>query len=91
MKRHDIEYVVGSDNVYKDLGFSDNEERLAKAKLAMRINEIIEKRGLKQIEAVKTLKINQPKVSALANGRLSGFSIEPIIHHHFFKTTGPYL
>ena len=46
----------------------------------MRINDIIKKRGLKQIEAAKVLGINQPKVSALANGRLSGFSIERLIH-----------
>jgi len=41
--------------------FSDAEERLAKARLAMRIEEIIENRGLKQIQAAEILGINQPK------------------------------
>ena len=46
----------------------------------MRIEQIIEKRGLKQVQAAKILKISQPKVSALMNGQLKGFSIERLIH-----------
>ena len=80
MKEYEIEYTEGSNNVYKDLGFTDADERLAKAKLAMRINQLIKERGLKQIQAGKILNINQPKVSALMNGRLSGFSMERLIH-----------
>lgn len=75
-----IEYTEGSNNIYEDIGLSQSEERLAKAKLAMRIEAIIEKRGLKQIEAGKILGINQPKISALMNGNLSGFSMERLIH-----------
>ncbi len=81
MSTHKLEYVEGSANIYEDLGFPDAEERLAKAKLAMRIENIIEKRKLKQIEAAEILGINQPKISALMNGRLSGFSIERLIHY----------
>lgn len=80
MNSEKIEYTEGSGNIYEDLGFADSEERLAKAKLAMRIEEIIDKRKLKQIEAAEILEINQPKVSALMNGRLTGFSIERLIH-----------
>ena len=46
----------------------------------MRIEVIIKKRELTQIEAAKILGMNQPKISALVNGRLSGFSIERLIH-----------
>ena len=81
MSTDKIEYVEGSGNIYQDLGFPDSEERLAKAKLAMRIEDIIERRKLKQIQAAKILGINQPKISALINGRLSGFSIERLIHY----------
>ena len=80
MNKQKIEYTEGSGNVYQDIGFSDAEERLAKAKLAMRIESIIEKRNLTQVEAAKILGINQPKISALMNGRLSGFSMERLIH-----------
>lgn len=78
--RNKIEHTIGSGNVYEDLGFHDSEERLAKAKLAMRIESIVEKRNLKQIAAAKILKISQPKISALMNGQLSGFSMERLIH-----------
>ncbi len=80
MTTQKIDYTEGSGNVYQDLGFPDAEERLAKARLAMRIEEIIEKRKLTQVEAGKILGINQPKISALMSGRLSGFSMERLIH-----------
>lgn len=80
MSNQNIEYTEGSGNVYKDLGFDDFQERSAKAKLAMRIEDIITKRKLKQNKAAKILGINQPKISALINGRLSGFSMERLIH-----------
>jgi predicted XRE-type DNA-binding protein len=81
MNTHKLEYTEGSGNIYEDLGFPDSEERLAKARLAMRIENIIEKRKLKQAKAAEILGINQPKISALMNGRLSGFSIERLIHY----------
>lgn len=74
-----LKHTVSSGNVYEDLGFNDSEERLAKAKLAFCITEIIERRGLIQNKAAKILGINQPKVSALMSGQLSGFSIERLI------------
>lgn len=69
-------HKLGSKNIFKDLGFDNPEEEMAKAKLASTIYDIIEKRKLTQKEAGIILGINQPKVSALKNGRLSGFSIE---------------
>ncbi len=75
-----LEFTQSSGNIYEDLGFRDAHERLAKAKLAMCINEIIEERGLKQMAAAKLLGINQPKISALARGQLSGFSMERLIY-----------
>ena len=65
-----------STNVFADLGFSDPEEALAKAELARRIGEIIRRRRLTQAQAARILSIDQPKVSHLLRGRLSGFSIE---------------
>lgn len=71
-----IKYEEGSGNVFKDLGLNKPEERLAKAKIASLIYNIIEERKLTQKEAGAILGINQPKVSALRNGRLDGFSME---------------
>lgn len=76
MTHQNINIVSSSGNVFEDLGFEDAPQRLAKAELASRINDIIEKRRLQQTEAGKILGINQPKVSSLMHGRLEGFSIE---------------
>lgn len=69
-------FEKGSGNVFKDLGLDKPKERLAKAKIASLIYNIIEERKLTQKEAGTILGINQPKVSALRNGRLSGFSMD---------------
>jgi predicted XRE-type DNA-binding protein len=67
---------IGSGNVFSDMGRIDAEEALAKAKLAYEISSLIEARGLTQAQAGKHLGIDQPKISALLRGRLTGFSIE---------------
>lgn len=76
-----LKYIKGTGNVYEDLGFKDSEERIAKARLAFRISQIIDKRQLRQEKAGEILGINQPKISALVNGNLSGFSIERLINY----------
>jgi predicted XRE-type DNA-binding protein len=74
-----IKATRSSGNVFADLGRPQPEEALAKARLAYEIEKGIRKRGLAQAEAGKVLGIDQPKVSALRNGRLSGFSVERLI------------
>jgi len=74
-----IKFTKSSGNVYADMGFEDAKERLVKADLAIKINQIINERGLKQQNAADLLGINQPKISAIANGRLTDFSIERLI------------
>ena len=55
------------------------EELLAKAKLAARVVQIIEGRGLNQTQAAKLLGVDQPKVSQIYRGRLDDFSIERLM------------
>jgi predicted XRE-type DNA-binding protein len=74
-----IEYTRSSGNVFTDLGFQDAEERLAKAELVSRLNQLLDKKHLKQTAAAKILGINQPKISALQRGQLAGFSMERLI------------
>jgi predicted XRE-type DNA-binding protein len=64
----------GSGNVFRDLKIPNPEQYLAKAELAAKILSIIERRGLTQAAAGRILGLAQPKVSALLNGRLDGFS-----------------
>src|SRR3546814_2876000 len=74
-----VKIVRGTGNVFADLGLPEAVDRQTKARLAIAINAIIEARGLKQIEAGRILAIPQPKVSALANYRLDGFSVERLM------------
>lgn len=65
-----------SGNVFRDLGHPRAEQALAKAEIVRQISKIITKKGLTQSEAAEILGVDQPKVSALLNGQLSGFSTE---------------
>jgi predicted XRE-type DNA-binding protein len=69
----------GTGNVFADLGYADVEERQTKLRLAFAINEVIARRRLIQFAAAEKLGINQPKVSALANYKLDGFSVERLM------------
>ena len=73
-KIEDIRVTPGSGNVFADLGFAEPEEELTKAQLASEIRQIIRRRRLSQISAAALMNIDQPKVSALLNGRLMNFS-----------------
>jgi predicted XRE-type DNA-binding protein len=75
-----IEVQEGSGNVFADIGLPNPEERLAKADLAIRIGEAIRARRLTQTRAAHILRIDQPKISRLLRGQLSGFSAERLIH-----------
>lgn len=81
-----LEYTVSSGNVFADLGLPEAEELQAKADLAIQISRIIEELGLTQAKAAEILGIDQPKVSALVRGRLSGFSMERL--YRFLNALG---
>lgn len=69
----------GSGNVFADLGYPDAEERQTKLRLAHAINGVIARRRLTQGAAAEKLGVNQPKVSALVNYKLDGFSVERLM------------
>ena len=71
--------MVSSGNVFADLGLPNSEEALAKAELAHKIALLIQNKGLTQLQTAKLLGVDQPKVSALLRGRLSGFSLERLM------------
>ena len=69
-----------SGNVFADLRLPNAEEKQTKVRLAVAINQIIESQRLSQSAAARRLKINQPKVSALLNFRLEGFSVQRLMN-----------
>ena len=74
MMNEEVKVQVGSDNVFADLDLPNPDERLLKAELTRKISDIIHQQNLTQVEAAEILSIDQPKVSALTRGKLSGFS-----------------
>jgi predicted XRE-type DNA-binding protein len=68
-----------SGNVFADLQLANAEEKHTKVRLAVAINEILKQKGLRQQAAAKLLDLNQPKISALANYQLEGFSVERLL------------
>ncbi len=74
----EISATPSTGNVFADLGLPDAEELLAKSTIAIKINQIIEKRHLSQTEAAVILGIPQPKVSMIQHGKLRGFSLEKL-------------
>lgn len=74
-----IELETGSGNVFADLGLDDAPELKLKAAIAGQINSILRHRHLTQQQSALLLGVSQPKISALANGKLHGFSLEKLL------------
>jgi predicted XRE-type DNA-binding protein len=75
----DIPVTPSSGNVFSDLGFAEPEEELTKAQLASHIRQVIKRRRLTQVAAAVLMGVDQPKVSALLNGRVTNFSSERLM------------
>jgi predicted XRE-type DNA-binding protein len=78
-RKAEIPVTEGDGNVFADLGFAEPEEELTKAQLASLVRQVIKRRRLTQITAATLMGIDQPKVSALLNGRLANFSSERLM------------
>ena len=65
--------------MFADLNLPHADDLLAKAELAAKIIAEIQRRRLTQSEAAPILGIDQPKVSALKQRKLSGLSIERLM------------
>jgi predicted XRE-type DNA-binding protein len=68
-----------SKNVFKDLGVRDPDEHLIKAQLVFKIDAIMKKRRLKQVEAADLFEVRQPDVSKMLRGEFRQFSVERLL------------
>ena len=71
--------TAGSGNVFADIGLPEPDEELTKAQLASHIRQAIKRKRLTQVAAAAHMGIDQPKVSALLNGRLANFSSDRLM------------
>ena len=74
-KRHE----PGSVNVFEDIGVPNAEEHLVKAQLVFKIDTLLKKRGLKQVEAAALFGVRQPDVSKMLRGEFRQFSVERLL------------
>jgi predicted XRE-type DNA-binding protein len=72
-------YEIGSRNVFKDLGLPNAEEHLVKAQLVFKIDAIMKKRRLKQVDAAALFGTRQPDVSRMLSGDFRQFSVERLL------------
>jgi predicted XRE-type DNA-binding protein len=72
-------YEIGSHNVFKDIGVPNAEDHLVKAQLVFKIDTIMKKRRLKQVEAAELFGIRQPDVSKMLSGEFRQFSVERLL------------
>ncbi len=72
--------VASSGNVFADLGLPDAAELDTKTRLGAAICQLEGRRNLNQIDVASRLGVNQPKVSALLNYKLEGFSVERLMN-----------
>lgn len=71
--------LQGANNVLANLGVDDAEELSAKTVLAVKLNSLIEKRGLNQTEAAHITGMTQPKVSQVRRYKLQNISLERLM------------
>lgn len=72
-------YEAGSGNIFKDMGVPHAEEHLVKAQLVFKIDAILKKRGLKQVEAAALFGVRQPDISKMLRGEFRQFSVERLL------------
>ena len=72
-------HIIGSGNIFADLGLPNAEEHLLKAELIVQLHRLIKARKLTQMQAAKVLGIQQPSVSRLMNGRSGEYSVERLM------------
>ena len=77
-----VRMVVGSDNVFRDLGFPEPEAQnlLLRADLMIAIQRYLRRAGFSQTEAAKKLGITQPRLSDLARHRIERFSLDALVN-----------
>lgn len=74
-----IEHEKSSGNVFADIGLPHAGEHLVKAKLVVKIDGLMRKQGLKQVEAAELFGVRQPDVSKMLRGDFRQFSVERLM------------
>jgi predicted XRE-type DNA-binding protein len=77
MKKKDV--LVGTNNIFADIGVPNAEEHLIKAQLVHKIDRLMKARKLRQVDAAKLFGVKQPDVSNMLRGDFRQFSVERLL------------
>lgn len=77
-----LEMRRGSGNVFRDLGFAEDEARnlALRSELMIRIGEFVKGSRLTQSQAAARLGLTQPRLNALLKGRIDQFSLDALVN-----------
>lgn len=77
-----VKMVRGSVNVFRDLGFPEDEARnlALRSELMIRIEQFVEGSGLTQARAGALLGLTQPRLNALLKGKIDRFSLDALVN-----------
>lgn len=72
----------GSGNVFRDLGFAEDEARnlALRSELMIRIGEFAKGTRLTQTELAGRLGLTQPRLNALLKGKIDQFSLDALVN-----------
>ena len=76
-----IEFEIGSGNVFADIGFDNAEEMLLKSELVRQINHTIKDRELNYVQIKDLLNLDDERLSNLSRGRLTELTLENLFRY----------
>ena len=82
-RNDDFELETGSGNVFKDIGFNDEESAnlLARAKLMSKLRDLIEQTGMSQRAIAKLLDVKQPRIAEIMGMKIQYFSVDTLLKY----------
>jgi predicted XRE-type DNA-binding protein len=81
--KQDKPWVESCGNVFKDIGFDDEEAAhlLARTDLMLQIRNTIQERNLTQVEAAKILKVRQPRIAEIKAMKIQLYSVDTLLKY----------
>lgn len=75
-----IDYEVGSDNIFRDLGLPDADEMLARSNLIIAVRTVMQDRGLTQAQVATLAGMGQRDILKMLRGDLHKFTTDRALH-----------
>jgi predicted XRE-type DNA-binding protein len=76
-----MEIIESSGNVFKDLGFpqEESDKLIIKSRLMMEIESFIKNKGMTQAHAAGLMGVTRPRISDVMRGKIDKFTIDALV------------